>query len=308
MLIAWCRVATIAGFRQSGVLSTRPTILFLSPHLDDVVFSCPGRVLAEARSGARVVVATVFSHCGRDSANAANYRERREEDRASVRMLGAEPLWLGLPDAPFRHGYYDSFRTIIFGEAPAESEWMPRIIETINKLLESLCPDRVYVPLGVGHHIDHRLTFRAIVNRQWRGEICYYEERPYCFVPHAVQWRMNGLNGESREARMDAPYWRALLRARYVRTYLPVGNERRLCREAMEALPQESPATKQMWTDWVHPVDGEDLELIRRAIFGYRSQTDVFLGSDEDLKRNAGRHARSLGAQSGWVERIWSRD
>ena len=39
----------------------RPTALFLSPHLDDVAFSCGGTAAALGRAGWRLVVATVFT-------------------------------------------------------------------------------------------------------------------------------------------------------------------------------------------------------------------------------------------------------
>ncbi len=61
------------------------TTIFVSPHLDDVVLSAPGRVLARTERGERVVVLTVFSE------GDARYAGRREEDRSALAILGAEP-------------------------------------------------------------------------------------------------------------------------------------------------------------------------------------------------------------------------
>jgi LmbE family N-acetylglucosaminyl deacetylase len=117
--------------------------LFLSPHLDDAVFSCAAQILAEVARGRRVVVATLFSAgCVR------TYRLRRSEDREAMEMLGAEPLWLDLPDAPFRNRFYRSFRTIIFGTAKSDHRFVDHVASRSRPSLRGIaagdgsCPTR----------------------------------------------------------------------------------------------------------------------------------------------------------------------
>jgi LmbE family N-acetylglucosaminyl deacetylase len=299
-------IARGVWFRHFFLLSLLRPILFLSPHLDDVVFSCPGRVLTEVRSEAPVVVATLFTHCRRNSAAEAEYLQRRREDRTAVRLLGAVPRWLELPDAPFRDAYYDSFRTIIFGEAECEEEWFPRILDKIEGLVQRLQPARIYAPLGVGNHIDHRLAFCAAMAFRNRCEVCFYEERPYCLVSHGVAWRLNRLGAGPVDLELDRACWKAMLRARYVRTYLPAGPEQRLCCSAMRAFPCGGLVPEREWTSVVEGLAGADLDIIMRAIFSYQSQTGTFLGSRAQLERGARRYAQTLGVMDGWAERIWT--
>ena len=73
------------------------TALVVSPHLDDAVLSLSAWLASRSRLE-RVVVATVFSE------GDADYPTRRAEDVAALSLLGAEPLHLGLLDAPERLG------------------------------------------------------------------------------------------------------------------------------------------------------------------------------------------------------------
>jgi len=283
-------------------------VLFLSPHLDDAVFSCPGRILTEVRRGARVIVATLFSHCGRHTASRPEYRNRRQEDCRALRLLGAERMWLGLPDAPFRAPYYQSFRTIIFGQSPSDHHWLAKIQERLTSLIADLRPRRIYAPLGVGHHIDHRLTFRAAAASCERRKIIFYEERPYALLPHAVAWRLAQLGSPANQTdrhSLDAAYWRSLLRATYVRSYLPSGPERRRTREEMSNATAEPGIAKARWRSETQAWSGSDLATLTAAIFAYQSQAPSFLGPRESYVRSARRHARSLGFQSDWAETIW---
>jgi len=280
------------------------TVLFLSPHLDDAVFSCPGQILAEVHSGAAVVVATLFSHSGPKSPK-KEYRARREEDRKAVTLLGATPHWFRLPDAPYRFHYYRSFRAIIFGEAPSDELWVPEITKQLHLLVDTLDPIRIYAPLGVGNHIDHRLTFRAVLSSGLTRGLRFYEERPYSLVPHAVEWRRHQILRNESDDELSRAYWSSLLRARYVKNYLPGGSERRLCREALMTAPGESRRTPRSLESEIHTVDVRDIPLLADAVFAYQSQTPAFLGSQKQWLQASRRYARTLDCPRGWCERLW---
>src|SRR3712207_235493 len=100
------------------------TAIFLSPHFDDIPLSCGGTAARLARKGARcvgLVVCAAPPPAGNDLSDYASWQHqkwesaggragtsindvRREEERAAMRLLGLEPMWLDVPDAPYRRG------------------------------------------------------------------------------------------------------------------------------------------------------------------------------------------------------------
>jgi LmbE family N-acetylglucosaminyl deacetylase len=167
------------------------TLLYLSPHLDDVVFSCAGKILQDVANGGNVTIATVFSSGSKRVSE--EYGARKSEDKRAVEMLGAQCAWMGFHDAPFRSGFYNSFRRIILERDVEDNlEYVIRLRRAIENLAVSLGAKEIYAPLGIGTHIDHRLVFDAVSGLSGRS-ITYYEERPYAFARHAVKMRLRSL-------------------------------------------------------------------------------------------------------------------
>ncbi|MCW5981843.1 MAG: PIG-L family deacetylase [Bryobacteraceae bacterium] len=187
--------------------------LFLSPHLDDAVLSCPGRIQRLAGAGSRVVVATVFTEA--DAAAATLYRNRRAEDKRAVRSLGATPLHLGFLDAPYRSAEYRDFREIVFGEAAEYAGTCRRVTEEIRTLVGRLQARTVLGPLAAGNHVDHRLARDAALAAVETSRLLFYEDRPYAFVREQVRHVL----GKSMAAKA-ARFWRRYFEVTYVRTYL----------------------------------------------------------------------------------------
>lgn len=150
------------------------TVLAISPHLDDAAFSAGGTLAALSASGAAVTVATVFTAtvpsptgfalaCQTDKGIApeADYMAlRREEDAAACEVLGAEAVWLGLPEAPHR-GYHTAgalFSDIHTGD---ERTWRD-VLVALRALVEARRPDVVLSCQGLGGHVDHRHVVRAV--------------------------------------------------------------------------------------------------------------------------------------------------
>src|SRR4051794_21828093 len=99
-----------------------------------------------SRLGARCIALTIFTapapanvplssyaqglHTSWESARASTSSEainetRREEERQAVRLLGLEPVWLDLPDAPYRRStagdaFYTSDAQLMGRVAPEE--------------------------------------------------------------------------------------------------------------------------------------------------------------------------------------------
>jgi LmbE family N-acetylglucosaminyl deacetylase len=154
------------------------THVFVSPHPDDIALSCGGLVAGLAGSGETVVIVTVFCGPGLDPSLTDYQRdalgfgsgatslgaapspdaamaERREEDDRYARSVGARIIFLNLPDAVFR-GYEGEAQ--LMGTPRSDD---PPPIDALARELGALRPRHVYVPLGVGNHVDHQLTRAA---------------------------------------------------------------------------------------------------------------------------------------------------
>jgi LmbE family N-acetylglucosaminyl deacetylase len=179
--------------------------LYISPHLDDAVLSCGGTIASQVAAGETVLVVTLFAGDappGPRSDFALLLHERwglgdnpfvgrRAEDQRSLNALGAAAIQLSFPDAIYRTGpdgalLYPS-REGIFGPVhPSEDA----LVDELARSLAALgVPEtaRVYVPLGVGGHVDHVLTRRAA--ERWhpaRAGFWYFEEYPYAEAPEHI--------------------------------------------------------------------------------------------------------------------------
>jgi LmbE family N-acetylglucosaminyl deacetylase len=152
------------------------TALFISPHLDDVAFSCAGTLAALKARGWRIVLATVFTRsvpnptgfalaCQTDKGLApeVDYMAvRRDEDLAFAGTpgIGADAVhWLDLPEAP--HRGYSAPASLFAGSRPGDDIW----------------PDLLFAPQALGNHIDHRQTVRAIASLG--RPALWYRDLPY---------------------------------------------------------------------------------------------------------------------------------
>ena len=185
-----------------------PSIIYLSPHLDDAVLSCGGQIAQLVRAGQVVRVVTVFAgDVPADAANSPFVQElharwglgdnppaaRRAEDRAALEILGARATHLPFPDCVYRLGRMGAplypTRDAIFGTV-AKVE-MPLIDEIVRALRRLRVPRdaRVILPLTAGHHVDHQIVRTA--GERWcktrdakcMGRVAYYEDYPYAENP-----------------------------------------------------------------------------------------------------------------------------
>jgi len=166
--------------------------LFVSPHLDDVAFSCSGTLARWSHWGVRVVVATVFTRsvpnptsfalaCQLDkglSQDVDYMALRRAEDEEFGRELGVARLnWLNLPEAP--HRGYDSAPALFAGVRP-EDRVAEEIGAKLDALVAELNPAWIFGPQAVGNHADHHQVVRALLGRPaWRARIAWYRDLPY---------------------------------------------------------------------------------------------------------------------------------
>ncbi|GAA2440553.1 PIG-L deacetylase family protein [Streptomyces glaucus] len=165
------------------------TAVAVSPHLDDAVFSAGGVLASLSRAGWRVRVVTCFTASVADPgpfalstqldkglpADVDYMAVRRAEDAAALRRLGVlPPVHLPLPEAPHR-GY----------RSPAELFTPPRPDDTAGAQLRRLLrprlvsADLVLAPQGIGGHVDHLLTARAVAATAPSSRIGWWRDVPY---------------------------------------------------------------------------------------------------------------------------------
>ncbi|HEX4188458.1 MAG TPA: PIG-L family deacetylase [Solirubrobacteraceae bacterium] len=176
--------------------------LVLSPHWDDAALDC-WSLLADDRE---LAVVNVFGgippsgHAGTWEAiaglqdTAARARGRMAEDERALERLGRTPVNLPLLDAEYR-------RQMQSGVG----------LEQLDAALAEAVPSasHVYVPAGIGAHIDHvlvrrygRLLLRAGM------PVSLYAELPYCFFHGWPSW-VDG--GDAQPPRDVDAYWRSFM-------------------------------------------------------------------------------------------------
>ncbi len=187
------------------------SVVFLSPHPDDVVLSCGGEIWQLARQGVPLRVITIFAGDPDDEAAEMPFARhqhhlwgdpprpmalRRAEDLAACVQLGLRPedvVHLSFQDAVYRRtpegvAMYPSDEAL-FGHVHPGDEGLD------EQIAQALCPliqegARLVVPAGVGHHVDHLIVRRAAERLQLEGyEVAFYEELPYAEAPEAFAHR-----------------------------------------------------------------------------------------------------------------------
>lgn len=246
------------------------TLAILSPHFDDAVLSCGGRIWETQKGGGSVRVLSLFAGppIGQPPPFAQVQHEmwgrppdpnrlRRAEDVAALTRLGCYD-WqhLDAPDAVYRLGttgvaLYDS-EAAIFGDIhPEEARYAVTLTDMVRAYLP---PDAtILAPLGAGHHVDHLLAHsvgRALLAQ--RHEVAFYEELPYIETPGALE-----------HALADKPDWQ------------------------VEATP----------------ISEEALAAKIAAMAYYQTQLPVLYGSEDEMSRRV--RAVAQEPDGGYAERVW---
>jgi LmbE family N-acetylglucosaminyl deacetylase len=167
--------------------------------LDDAVFSCGG-VIAQMVKEGRVMVLNLFtgylSEVRLRGVVLGDERYQEEEDAA--RFLGYESSNLGELDVSFRREAYKKLGNIFRPPVQEDMEWLPLLREKVFGLLADIDYEQIYVPLGIGWHVDHVLTYLLFEPWAGRAGLLYYEDAPYCCIPHSARYRLNEIALYSR--------------------------------------------------------------------------------------------------------------
>ncbi|WP_221353515.1 PIG-L deacetylase family protein [Streptomyces beigongshangae] len=191
-----------------------PAAVAVSPHLDDAVFSAGGVLALLARAGWRVWVVTCFTASVEDPGPFALSTQldkglpadvdymalRRAEDRAAQRALGTRPpVHLPLAEAP--HRGYGSAAELFTPPRPgdtAESDLVRLLVPHVASA------DLVLAPLGIGDHVDHLLTVRAVTAAAPLPRVGWWRDAPYVVRgPDSTGAPGRGAPGDTAEVTAD---------------------------------------------------------------------------------------------------------
>lgn len=167
--------------------------LVVSPHLDDGVLSCGGALAVWAAEGHAPVVVTIFA--GRPAGRLTSFARfqherwgqttdlvgwRRQEDQRALAQVAAQPVWLDELDCIYRGERYTTEAALFGPIAPDEAELVERVAESLMALWSQSAAATVYLPLGLGNHVDHQVAHQAGRRLYQAGiPIAWYEDFPY---------------------------------------------------------------------------------------------------------------------------------
>ncbi len=182
--------------------------IYLSPHLDDVIFSVGGVIYEQVCEGTPVEIWTVMSgfpktavlsafakrlhaRWGVDSAEDA-VRIRLEENEKAAQIIGAKTFYLNFVDSMYRLGADGAFLyERSFGKLHRQDKDMPRQIA--NAIAQNLrSGDALVFPLALGGHVDHVVVNMA--SKFLDQSLFHYADIPYLFdAPWIVRWKTIGM-------------------------------------------------------------------------------------------------------------------
>lgn len=163
------------------------SIVILSPHLDDALFSLSNLILTSKH---KIIIVTLFTkevenNFVGDYALYADTITRKEEDVKVINKIKSinpeikiESIYLNLPDNLFRND-----NTTI-------------VTDIINKFIsikENHAIDYIFCPLGIGEHVDHLLTYDCCIEVFDKDKTFFYFDYPYCNLKLNIVKRFNTL-------------------------------------------------------------------------------------------------------------------
>lgn len=282
----------------------------------DVAFSCPAAVLAASAQGRRVLIVCIFSE-GR----APDLSQlRRAEERESAQLMGCDVLFADLGDSQRRgpSGRYQDFMGLLWEPEATEAPLLDEIAELMGAVLHQTQAAEAMVPLGIGRHIDRRLTFAA-----WRrmaghehawedkrggapvsGGIGFwcYEERPYALVDQATKMRLRELGFPVRldAHRFFADYWTT----HYMHAMLTDPRQRVACgARYMESI--QAPVTSR-YTPSSRLFSSDDPAALWEVASAHKSQVSDLFGDQRQYEWFGRLEARRRQARTQYAERQWN--
>jgi LmbE family N-acetylglucosaminyl deacetylase len=203
-----------------------PHIVVIEPHMDDAILSAGGRLL-HRRGHARITILSVVKWSNftsylllkRNFLDVHGVTRFREQESALVaKLLGAEHRSLEWRDAPIRFWPGDRWDAQTVEHFNASPQGFVKLFpspadislltEQLAQTLLDLDPDELWIPMGFGDHIDHRMTRAACLrvlaehpNRFSNVAVSMYEDLPYATGGPSSQMRTTFIESGAALAR-----------------------------------------------------------------------------------------------------------
>lgn len=156
---------------------------FLSPHSDDIAFSCAGAIQNNIEKW-DVTILTIFSRSRYTHAHALDNdpetvtAARMQEDRDYCDSIGATYRYVGFSEGNLR-GYPD-LRSLYHNESGTDDRDFESIKHSVADILSNDPEAIIWSPIGLGHHIEHLITVQIALDLEREGrEVRFYEDLPY---------------------------------------------------------------------------------------------------------------------------------
>lgn len=167
------------------------TILFFSPHHDDLVLSCGGLVRHLFKKNCKIYSINIFTRSnwspflGDRFSQSGISKIRSIENENYCNTYNIFNTNLDFKDSSLR-GFTD--KTELTSNVIKDSEYI-KIEKNIKDIVNTLKPDYIFSPTAIGNHIDHLITFN-IINEMKLINVFFYEDLPYAnkFLPTEVKF------------------------------------------------------------------------------------------------------------------------
>jgi LmbE family N-acetylglucosaminyl deacetylase len=156
-----------------------PHRVVIEPHMDDAALAIGGYLLNHKSQGhttilsvtARSIFTSYFSSRRMFLDDVAVTRLREQESALASELLGATHVSLGWSEAPLRYCPPDRWHfgtpkqlsqlPQIFCKTLPRNEEVELLAQELFEALRILAPDELWIPMGLGDHVDHTTTRRA---------------------------------------------------------------------------------------------------------------------------------------------------
>lgn len=171
-------------------MGLRPTRIFISPHPDDIAYSCFASLIDPLADLSQTLIVTVFGSSIRAHGALGSRSSAREisavrlrEDATFTMATECHLQSLTFQDSSLRYKEWVPFESLTSRNDPIFLE----IKEALRCLIEPLLGRAtVFIPLGIGSHIDHcivRDAVRDIIGecgtKHSKNNLFYFEDLPY---------------------------------------------------------------------------------------------------------------------------------
>jgi len=185
--------------------------IYISPHLDDVTFSCSGTICTYKAQGFHVLVATLFAgdpqppfpplarachQLWQVPEGISPYQIRKAEDEKAMSALGVDYLWLNWLEVIYRDPNLSDFTDINDYNADFHHDPIfPTLRQWLVDLHTTYPSATIVVPLGIGGHRDHRVIFHAALNVLDHATLLFFEDFPYAaYLPEETMELVKSYN------------------------------------------------------------------------------------------------------------------